>query len=69
MRVVAGRFKGKSLAAPKGLNTRPTTDRVREALFNVLTHGEPQINFEDGLGKVHKWFLENWDNIKRDAEF
>jgi 16S rRNA (guanine966-N2)-methyltransferase len=47
MRIVAGRFKGKSLAAPKGLNTRPTTDRVREALFNVLTHGEPQIAFED----------------------
>jgi 16S rRNA (guanine966-N2)-methyltransferase len=47
MRIIGGRFKGKSLDAPKGLNTRPTTDRVREALFNVLTHGEPQIDFED----------------------
>jgi 16S rRNA (guanine966-N2)-methyltransferase len=47
MRIVAGRFKGKSLDAPKGLNTRPTTDRVREALFNVLTHGAPEIAFEN----------------------
>lgn len=46
MRIVAGRFKGKSLDAPKGLNTRPTTDRVREALFNVLTHGAPQVAFD-----------------------
>ncbi|WP_108681535.1 16S rRNA (guanine(966)-N(2))-methyltransferase RsmD [Methyloceanibacter sp. wino2] len=46
MRIVAGRFKGKSLDAPKGLNTRPTSDRVREALFNVLTHGAPEIAFE-----------------------
>lgn len=30
---------------------------------------QPKTNFEDGLKKVHKWFLENWDNIKRDAEF
>ena len=46
MRIVAGRFKGKSLDAPKGLATRPTSDRVREALFNVLTHGAPQVDFE-----------------------
>ena len=46
MRIVAGRFKGKALDAPKGLGTRPTSDRVREALFNVLTHGAPEIEFE-----------------------
>ncbi|ODS00792.1 16S rRNA (guanine(966)-N(2))-methyltransferase RsmD [Methyloceanibacter methanicus] len=46
MRIVAGRFKGKALDAPKGLGTRPTSDRVREALFNVLTHGAPQVDFE-----------------------
>ncbi|MEM7400162.1 MAG: 16S rRNA (guanine(966)-N(2))-methyltransferase RsmD [Pseudomonadota bacterium] len=48
MRIVAGRFKGKSLDAPKGMATRPTTDRVREALFNVLTHGAPEIVFGEG---------------------
>lgn len=46
MRIIAGKFKGKGLDAPKGLSTRPTSDRVREALFNVLEHGAPQIDFE-----------------------
>jgi 16S rRNA (guanine966-N2)-methyltransferase len=36
MRVVAGSFKGQRLAAPKRRSTRPTQDRVREALFNLL---------------------------------
>jgi 16S rRNA (guanine966-N2)-methyltransferase len=36
MRVVAGRFKGRTLHAPRGRDTRPTSDRVREALFSVL---------------------------------
>jgi 16S rRNA (guanine966-N2)-methyltransferase len=36
MRVVAGEFKGRRLAAPAGGRTRPTTDKVREAVFNAL---------------------------------
>lgn len=36
MRVVAGRFGGRSLIAPRGSATRPTSDRVREALFSIL---------------------------------
>jgi 16S rRNA (guanine966-N2)-methyltransferase len=36
MRVVAGTYKGQRLAAPKRRSTRPTQDRVREALFSVL---------------------------------
>ena len=36
MRVVAGELKGRRLAAPAGGATRPTTDKVREAVFNVL---------------------------------
>ena len=36
MRVVAGRFGGRRLAAPPGRGTRPTSDRVREALFSML---------------------------------
>lgn len=39
MRIVAGRFRGARLTAPKGQATRPTSDRVREALFNILEHG------------------------------
>lgn len=36
MRVIAGQFGGRRLTAPKGSATRPTSDRVREALFSVL---------------------------------
>lgn len=39
MRIVGGRFKGKALATPKSNAIRPTTDRVRETLFNILAHG------------------------------
>lgn len=38
MRIVAGRFKGRALATPKSDAIRPTSDRLREAVFNVLTH-------------------------------
>lgn len=36
MRVIAGRLRSRKLHAPKGVNTRPTHDRVKEALFSVL---------------------------------
>jgi 16S rRNA (guanine(966)-N(2))-methyltransferase RsmD len=39
MRVIAGSLRGRVLAAPVGLETRPTADRLRETLFNVLTQG------------------------------
>lgn len=38
MRIVGGAFRGRSLAAPADMAIRPTTDRTREALFNVLEH-------------------------------
>ena len=36
MRVIAGRYRGRRLQAPPGATTRPSSDRVREALFSVL---------------------------------
>ncbi len=36
MRVIAGRYGGRELVAPRGRATRPTSDRVREALFSIL---------------------------------
>jgi 16S rRNA (guanine966-N2)-methyltransferase len=36
MRVIAGTYGGRRLAAPRGSQTRPTSDRVREALFSIL---------------------------------
>ena len=39
MRIVGGAFKGRRLAVPAGQDVRPTSDRARESLFNVLMHG------------------------------
>ena len=39
MRIVAGQFRGRNLVAPPGSATRPTSDRTRQALFNILEHG------------------------------
>ncbi|THD59541.1 16S rRNA (guanine(966)-N(2))-methyltransferase RsmD [Phenylobacterium sp.] len=38
MRIVSGSFRGKTLAAPPGEATRPTSDRARQAVFNILEH-------------------------------
>jgi 16S rRNA (guanine966-N2)-methyltransferase len=40
MRIVGGEHRGRALAAPEGLCTRPTSDRVRESVFNVLQHAK-----------------------------
>lgn len=39
MRIVGGRFRGRTIAAPASRDIRPTADRLREALFNILVHG------------------------------
>jgi len=38
MRIVAGAWRGRSLTAPSGTETRPTADRMRQALFDMLVH-------------------------------
>lgn len=43
MRVISGLYRGRILRSPSGLRTRPTSDRLRETLFNVLA---PSINEE-----------------------
>jgi 16S rRNA (guanine(966)-N(2))-methyltransferase RsmD len=45
MRIIAGSYRSRTLAAPAGLATRPTSDRLRETLFNVLA---PRIRLPDG---------------------
>lgn len=39
MRIVGGKFRGRALATPSHDGLRPTSDRVREAVFNILQHG------------------------------
>ena len=46
MRIVGGKFKGRALVTPDGQNTRPTSDRAREAIFNILAHADWAPNLE-----------------------
>lgn len=41
MRVIAGKYGGRTLRSMRGMDIRPTSDRLRETLFNVLTAGNP----------------------------
>ena len=47
MRIVGGDFRGVQITAPKGNATRPTTDRLRESLFNMLTHSFDDFSLEN----------------------
>jgi 16S rRNA (guanine(966)-N(2))-methyltransferase RsmD len=71
MRVIAGNYRSRQLVAPKGTGTRPTSDRLRETLFNILAPRMPGCRFADlyaGTGAVgieaisrgtaHVWFAE-----------
>lgn len=42
MRVIAGKYRGRTLRSLHGMDIRPTSDRLRETLFNVLTAGNPE---------------------------
>jgi 16S rRNA (guanine966-N2)-methyltransferase len=72
MRVIAGRYRSRLLTAPRGMATRPTSDRLRETLFNVLAPQIEGAHFADlyaGTGAVgiealsrgaaHVTFVEN----------
>jgi len=55
MRIIAGLFRSRTLEAPAGLATRPTSDRLRETLFNVLTpriEGAVFLDLYSGSGAV-----------------
>ena len=47
MRIVGGTFKGRRLVAPEGRDVRPTSDRVRESVFNILEHAAFSPRFND----------------------
>jgi 16S rRNA (guanine966-N2)-methyltransferase len=45
MRITAGKFKGRALAAPADLSVRPTSDKVRQAIFNIIEHRDFGFGF------------------------
>jgi len=47
MRIVGGDWRGRPLKAPAGRGTRPTADRVRESIFNILAHGRVSFVFQE----------------------
>ena len=72
MRVIAGQYRSRILSAPPGEQTRPTSDRLRETLFNILAprlEGARFVDLYAGTGAVgieaisrgaaHTWFAEN----------
>lgn len=72
MRVVAGKYRSRLLSAPRGMETRPTSDRLRETLFNVIApriEGARFVDLYAGSGAVgieavsrgaeFVWFAEN----------
>jgi 16S rRNA (guanine966-N2)-methyltransferase len=72
MRVIAGTYRSRLLVAPRGLQTRPTSDRLRERLFDILSprvSGSRFVDLYAGTGAVgiealsrgatHVWFAEN----------
>ena len=52
MRIVGGKFRGRRLLVPEGRQTRPTLDRVRETVFNLLEHN-PALLKEDGTSRLN----------------
>lgn len=55
MRIVAGEARGRKISAPKGNNTRPTLDRVRENLFNIIQNdiaGRQVLDLFSGSGAL-----------------
>ncbi len=46
MRITGGRLRGVAIAAPQGKAIRPTADRVRESLFNILAHGRVSVDLD-----------------------
>lgn len=67
MRIISGKYKGKRLAAPKRLPVRPTTDRAKEGLFNILNN---RYDFEElsvldlfsGTGNISYEFASRGSN-------
>lgn len=75
MRVIAGRARSLKLKTPEGMDTRPTTDRIKETLFNMLQPYLPDAVFIDlfsgsggigiealSRGTKHAYFIENNKN-------
>ncbi len=69
MRIIAGEFRSRVLQAPRGWNTRPTSDRLRETLFNVLGSRVDGARFLDLYAGTGAAGLEALSRGAREAVF
>ena len=69
MRVIAGKAKGIQLKTPEGMLTRPTTDRVKEALFSILQFDLPGTRVLDLFGGTGQLGIEALSRGAREAVF
>lgn len=69
MRIIAGRLKGRRLIAPDGLDVRPTSDRLRETLFNVLGDTAADARVLDAFAGTGALGLEAWSRGARSIVF
>ena len=69
MRVITGKARGVTLKTPDGLQTRPTTDRVKEALFSVIQFDIPGANVLDLFGGTGQLGIEALSRGAKQAVF
>ena len=63
MRVIAGNYRSRLLSAPRGMKTRPTSDRLRETLFNVIAPRIEGSAFVDLYAAAPGWREKfDWGN-------
>ena len=58
MRVISGKARGATLKTPEGLQTRPTADRVKEAMFSIIQFDLPQARILDLFGGTGQLGIE-----------
>ncbi len=69
MRVISGSARGLKIKAPKGLDTRPTIDRIKESLFNIIADDLYDINFLDVFSGSGGIGIEALSRGAREAAF
>ena len=69
MRVITGKARGVQLKTPDGMTTRPTTDRVKEALFSIIQFDIPTANVLDLFGGTGQLGIEALSRGAKSAVF
>ena len=69
MRVISGSARGVSLKTPDGLHTRPTADRVKEALFSIIQFDLPGAKILDLFGGTGQLGIEGLSRGAKSAMF